>query len=68
MDQNFGRTLVVTIVTGLLIGGTGATLLYFAFRAVAEGRAGEKRYIGLAITLIAFVFICCAAIFFVSFR
>lgn len=63
VDQDFLRPLITTLVVGSLIVGTGATLLYFAFRSAGEGKAGERRFVGLSIVLIAFVFVCCALFF-----
>ncbi|HEU4523001.1 MAG TPA: hypothetical protein VFT12_13415 [Thermoanaerobaculia bacterium] len=60
--------MIVTIVAGLLVVGIGTTLLFFAFRAVGEGRKGELRYVILAATLLVFVFLACAVIFMISFR
>ena len=52
----------------VLIVGSGATLLFFVFRAVSEGRKSEARFMGLATALIVFVFICCAVFFAISLR
>lgn len=68
VDGDFTRALVTTIVAGILIVGTGTTLLFFVFRAVAEGRGGERRYLGLAVALTAFIFVCCAVFFVLSLR
>jgi hypothetical protein len=68
VEQEFVRPLIVTLIAGLAIVGVGASLLFFAFRAVAEGRAGERRFIGLSMALIAFIFICCAVFFALSLR
>ena len=68
MEQEFLRPLIVSLVAGLLFAGIGGTLLFFVFRAVAEGRKSERKYVLLASALLLFVFICCAIVFFVSFR
>jgi hypothetical protein len=62
VEADFLRPLITTLVVGSLIMGTGAWLLFLAFRAAGE-KAGERRFVGLSITLIAFVFVCCALFF-----
>jgi hypothetical protein len=68
VQQEDLRVLIVTLVSGLFIIGGGASLLFFAFRAFAEGKGGERRFVGLSIALVAFVFGCCAVIFMLSLR
>ena len=62
MEPDFLRPLLVTLVVVTLIIGTGATLLFFAFRAAGEEK--EKRFKTLSAVLLAFVLIW-SAIFFV---
>lgn len=63
MDGDFLRPLIATLIVGSLIMGTGATLLFFAMRAAREPNGGEKRFVGISMVLIAFVFICCVLFF-----
>ena len=68
VDQDFARPLIVSLIVGLLIVGTGTVLLFYVFRAVAEGRKSEARFLGLATALVVFLIICCAIFFAISLR
>ena len=68
MGEDFLWLVIVAIVAGMLIVGTGATLLFFVFRAIAEDRRSERKYAGLSLVLFAFLFICCAVFLSISLR
>ncbi|HVG24024.1 MAG TPA: hypothetical protein VND45_07710 [Thermoanaerobaculia bacterium] len=65
MDPEFQRALIVVLVAGLVITGIAATVLAFAFRAAKGGRPMHPGLIG---GLVAFVFLCCAILFFVAYQ
>ena len=68
MEQEFLRPLIVALLAGVVIAGVGGSLLFFVFRALAEGRKSERKYVILAAALLSFVFLCCAIIFVISLR
>ena len=61
MEQDFLRPLLVALVVVSLIIGTGATLLYFAFRAAGEEKVA--RFKTLSAALLVFVLIWSAVFF-----
>ena len=60
MEPEFQRALIVVLIAGSVIFGTGALILYLAFRAAQGNRAMNMNLIG---ALILFVFLCCALLF-----
>ncbi len=65
MDPEFQRALIVVLAAGFVVIGIGATVLALAFRA-AKGE--RPMHAGLIGGLVAFVFACCAILFFLSYR
>jgi hypothetical protein len=61
VEPDFLRPLLISLAVVILIVGTGATLLFFAFRAA--GQEKEKRFKTLSAVVLAFVLIW-SAIFF----
>lgn len=55
MEPDFLRPLLIALAVVTLIIGTGATLLFFAFRAAGEEK--EKRFRTLSAVVLAFVLI-----------
>lgn len=67
-EPDFIRAVIVTLIAGIVIVGTGAFILFLVFRSMGNDRPGESRYLRLALVLFAFIFICCAAFFALSLR
>lgn len=67
MDPEFKRVVLVVMVAGTIVGGIGATALYFVFRAFGGKKAGDSSHFGLIAALIAFVFACCVLLFLLSY-
>ena len=61
--SEFLRAMIIVMVIGLAVVAIGATILLLAFRTYGEERTGAKR-LGLVAGLLAFVFICCGALYF----
>lgn len=64
MDPEFQRALVTVVIVGSLIAVVGTLVLYFAFRAFGGPKPGGQRHAGLIAALLAFVFLCSAALFY----
>lgn len=62
MEQDFLRPLITSLVVVSLVIGTGATLLFFAFRAAGQEKVG--RFKTLSAVLLGFVLLW-SAIFFI---
>jgi hypothetical protein len=62
------QTLLIVSSVGTAIAVLSTAALYFIFRAFGEKGAGGKRHIGLIAGLVAFIFICCFALFALSYR
>lgn len=60
--------MLIIVGIGLGIAGIATTILFFAFRAFAHADGGKTRHVKLMVSLIGFVFLCCAVLFIVSFR
>lgn len=67
MDPEFQRAIVIVLLVGGFMGGVGALVLFFAFRAFGGKRAGSGSHFGLIIGLLTFVFICCLLLFALSY-
>lgn len=65
VEPDFNRVITIVVVVGLLIGGTGATVLYLAFRAFDENQPKQKPVIILG-ALILFILVVGAVLFFFS--
>jgi hypothetical protein len=63
VEPEFQRALIVVLIAGSLIAGTGTVLLVFAFRAFGGAKAGRGSHIALMAGLVAFVFACCLGLF-----
>jgi hypothetical protein len=58
--------LIVVLVIGLAVFGTGAAVLWFAFRALRGGVNARQNHLVLLALVVAFIFASCAALFFVT--
>lgn len=63
VDPEFQKALTIVLAVGLGIAAVGTIVLFFVFRAFGEKGAGGSSHVGLIGALIAFVFICCVALF-----
>ncbi|HKR62544.1 MAG TPA: hypothetical protein VJZ00_02330 [Thermoanaerobaculia bacterium] len=67
MDEaQFRHALIVVLLLGAGIMGTGATVLYIAFRTFGGAKAGRPAHFALLASLIAFILLCCMLIYRVS--
>ncbi|HEX8411019.1 MAG TPA: hypothetical protein VF883_19305 [Thermoanaerobaculia bacterium] len=64
VEPEFQRALLVVLVAGTVVVGIGATVLFLAFRGAQKGRS---MHMGLIGGLVAFVFLCCLALFALSY-
>jgi hypothetical protein len=55
--------MVIVLVAGLAVAGTGTGVLYLIFRAYGGAKAGRSSHFGLIAALVAFVFACCVVLF-----
>lgn len=62
MDPEFQRALTVVLLAGTIVFAIGTTVLVFAFRSF-----GSRPRMGLIAALVAFVFVCCALLFALSY-
>lgn len=62
-QQEFQRALIVVLVAGTLVFGTGAATLYVIFRRFQ----GSKPNVGLMAGLVVFIFLACLALFALSY-
>ena len=67
MDSPFPRALIVVLVVGSIVMAIGATTLYVIFRKFGEPNAGGQSHTTLIAALIAFIFLCCAGLFALSY-
>jgi hypothetical protein len=63
VDPEFQRALIIVLIVGSLMAGTGTVLLVFAFRAFGGAKAGRGSHMALMGGLVAFVLACCLALF-----
>ena len=63
IDPEFRRILIFVVAVGSLMGGTGAVVLYFVFRAFGGAKAGGSSHMGLIVGLVSFVLACCVLLF-----
>lgn len=68
MEQDFLRIIVPVVVIGTLIAAAGLALLFLLFRTLGNPQAGKRRQLTLMLSLIAFIFVCCMALFVASFK
>lgn len=61
MDPEFQRALLIVLGAGGAVAAVATTVLYLLFR-----KFGGKTHAGLIVALIAFIFLCCVALFLVS--
>ena len=61
MEPDFQRALLIVLVIGFLIAGIGGGALFLAFRSF-----GRKSSLGIIAGVVAFIFACCLALFFLS--
>ena len=62
MEPEFQRALTLVLGAGAIVVGTGTVVLALAFRSF-----GSKPRMGLIAALVVFVFVCCAALFALSY-
>ncbi len=55
MDPEFLRVVIVVLIAGLAVVGTGTGVLYLIFRAYGGTKAGSTSHIGLIAALVAFI-------------
>jgi len=67
MDPQFQRALIVVLIAGSVIMAIGATTLFVIFRKFGEANAGGQSHTTLIAALIAFIFLCCAGLFALSY-
>lgn len=67
MDPEFRRILLAVVAVGTLMGGIGAIVLFFAFRAFGGREAGKPAHMSLIFGLVAFVLACCVLLFALSY-
>lgn len=65
VEQDFVQIITRVVIIGLLIGGTGATVLFLAFRAFDENQPKQKPIILLG-ALIVFIIVTGAVLYFLS--
>ena len=68
MEPEFQRALIIVLIVGSLIAGIGTLLLFLAFRAFGGATAGRMPQNAILGGLVAFVFMCCLALFALSYR
>jgi len=59
--------MVIILIAGSLVVGIGTLVLYLVFRRLGQPKAGGASYPGLLAALIAFIFLCCVGMFFLSY-
>jgi hypothetical protein len=59
--------MVIILVAGSLVVGIGAVTLFFFFRRFGQPKAGGASHAGLLAALLGFIFLCCVAMFFLSY-
>jgi hypothetical protein len=64
VDPEFQRVLTVVLVAGTLVMGISTLVLFLAFRAAQKGKS---MHMGLIAALVGFVFLCCLALFALSY-
>ena len=67
MDSPFPRALIVVLVVGSIVMAIGATTLYVIFKKFGDENAGGQSHTTLIAALIAFIFLCCAGLFALSY-
>jgi uncharacterized membrane protein YbhN (UPF0104 family) len=67
MDPEFRRMLLVVFAIGGVMGGVGAAVLYFVFRAYGGRKAGSSAHVGLIAALVSFVLACSVLLFALSY-
>ena len=60
--------MIVVLIVGLAVAGTGTVVLWFVFRSFGEQRPGRSSHIGLMAALVAFVFAVCAVLLLLAYR
>jgi hypothetical protein len=63
VEPEFQRALFTVLIAGTTVVGIGTVVLFLAFRAFGGG----KPKLGLMAGLVAFVFLCCALLFALSY-
>lgn len=63
-DSNFIRVMALVIGIGTVVIAIAGTLLYFVFRSFEDPHGSKRRYV-LFGGLLAFIFLCCGALYFV---
>jgi hypothetical protein len=63
VEPEFQRALIVVLIVGTLIAGTGTLLLFLAFRRFGGEKAARPAHMALIAGLVVFVFACCLLLF-----
>lgn len=58
--------IVTVIAVGGLIGSIATAALYLAFRAFGDETRSDRKPVTLIVSLVAFLFACCALLFWTS--
>lgn len=66
MDPEFQRALITVVIVGSVIALIGTVVLYFAFQAFGGKKPGGQLHAALIAGLLAFIFLCSFALFYVS--
>lgn len=67
MDPDSQRALILVMVAGSIVMAIGTVTLVIIFRRFGEAKAGERSHNALIAALIAFVLLCCAGLFMLSY-
>jgi hypothetical protein len=67
VDQEFQRALMITLAVGVVVAAIAGTALYVIFRRFEGPKAGGQSHMVLIGSLLAFVFLVCAALFGLSY-
>ncbi len=62
MDPQSQRALILVLIVGTIVMTIGTFTLFVIFRRFGEAEAGGTSHKGLIVALIAFIFLCCAAL------
>lgn len=61
------KPIAIVLAIGLAVTAVGTGVLVMAFRAFGTKEAGRSSHIALFAALTAFIFLCCVALFFLSY-
>ena len=67
MDPASQRALIIVLVVGIVVMAIATTTLVIIFRGFGGAKAGGTKHRALMVALLTFVFLCCLALFALSY-